>query len=82
MCANRHEEVPNKRPKTDDQHTAGVAGVGVEPGVFMLQDDEVDWENQGQDTALQHALAVIKTKGDSHASTFCFCDALHLLSAC
>lgn len=39
------------------------------PQMLTLQEDEVEWGDGASDPALQHALAVIKAKGDSHLCT-------------
>ena len=87
-CCYRHEEVPNKRPRPHADGTAGAdrgtagadrgtagadSGDHAEPATLMLQDDEVDWENQGQDPALQQALAVIKAKGQTWLRSCILC---------
>ena len=60
------------RPKRDAGSAGGqraeqASAPPVEPAqVLTLQEDEVDWESNGAaDPALQHALAVIRAKGDN-----------------
>lgn len=48
----------------------------------MLQDDEVDWENQGQDPALQQALAVIRAKGQARLRSCILCQGHCLGTGC
>ena len=38
--------------------------------MLTLQEDEVEWGDGASDPALQHALAVIKAKGDMPHLTF------------